>query len=203
MLSDGGAAWLALACLLAACAALGWFTPRSSIDWQPARAASEPWRALSAVGVHYSARHLAGNLAGAALAGAFGVVAQVPLALALAWLAAWPLTQIGLLLRPELAHYGGLSGVLHAGIAIVALWLLVSATTRAQRWVAVGVIGGLVAKLLNEAPWGPLLRHSPGWDISVAPFVHASGAVAGALCAGIALGLRALYGNRPGAGSVR
>ena len=41
-----------------------------------------------------------------------------------AWACAWPLTQLGLLVRPDLLHYGGLSGVLHAGAAIVALHLV-------------------------------------------------------------------------------
>jgi hypothetical protein len=41
-----------------------------------------------------------------------------------AWVCAWPLTQLGLLMRPDLSHYGGLSGVLHAGAAIVALHLV-------------------------------------------------------------------------------
>ena len=35
-----------------------------------------------------------------------------------------PLTQLGLLMRPDLLHYGGLSGVLHAGVAAAALWLV-------------------------------------------------------------------------------
>ena len=181
-----GVAWVGVAALLGACAVLGWPLPRASLDWQPALAFSQPWRAFSAVGVHYSPIHLLGNLAGAALAGLFGVVARVPTRLAWAWLAAWPLTQLGLLARPELAHYGGLSGVLHAGVAAVVASLLVTGR-RAQRWIGAAVLLGLGAKLLSEAPWGAALRHPAGWDIAVAPLAHATGTLAGALCAAFAL----------------
>ncbi len=192
-MTRAGHAWVGVAALLGASALLGWLLPREAIDWQPALALREPWRAFSAVGVHYSVAHLLGNLAGAALAGVFGVVARVPLRLAPAWLAAWPLTQLGLLVRPDLAHYGGLSGVLHAGGAIVITSLLVSGN-RAQRWVAGAAALGLAVKLLGEAPWGAALQHPAGSDIAVAPLAHASGALAGALCAAVALSMR----RRPG-----
>ena len=185
-MSRGGLAWAGVAILLGVCALAGWAVPREAIDWQPALALREPWRALTAVGVHYSATHLAGNLAGVALAGLFGVVARVPVRLAWAWLAAWPATQLGLLIRPDLAHYGGLSGVLHAGVAVIVTFLLVTGT-RAQRWVAGTVLLGLCAKLLGESPWGPALRHPAGWDIAIAPLAHTTGAIAGATCALIAL----------------
>ena len=77
--------WLALTLLLALLAAAGRWIPASAIDWQPALALPEPWRALSAVAVHYSGLHLAANLAGTALVGALGVVARVPRAIVFAW----------------------------------------------------------------------------------------------------------------------
>jgi rhomboid family GlyGly-CTERM serine protease len=182
----GRAAWLGMALLLAAFALVGWPMARDALDWQPALAFTEPWRAVTAVGVHYSGQHLGVNLAGLVVTALFGVAARAPAPLAAAWLAAWPLTQFGLLVKPELLHYGGLSGVLHAGFAVIVVFLLVTGT-RAQRWVAAAVLIGGAAKLLNEAPWGPALRQPPGWDIAVAPLAHTTGALAGALCAAIAL----------------
>ena len=182
----GRAAWFGVALLLAAIALVGWPIPRNVLDWHPALAFTEPWRAVTAVGVHYSGQHLGVNLAGLVVTALFGVVARPPVLFAWAWLAAWPLTQFGLLVKPELLHYGGLSGVLHAGFAVVVVFLLVTGT-RAQRRVAAAVLIGGVAKLLNEAPWGPALRHPPGWDIAIAPLAHTTGALAGALCAVIAL----------------
>ena len=182
--SDAARAWAALAAGLSLLAVLARWLPPGAIDWQPALAAHEPWRAWSAAALHYSPLHLAANLAGAALVGAFGVVAQVPLRCALAWLVAWPLTQFGLAVEPALAHFGGLSGVLHAGVAIVALHLIVTATGR-RRLIGSATLALLCLKVLSESPWGAPLRHPAGWDIAVAPLAHASGLVSGLLCGAV------------------
>ncbi len=186
--AHGRGAWVALAALLGAAALLGRIAPATALDWQPALALAEPWRAWSAIAVHYSTMHLVANLAGVLLVGALGWVGEVSTRAAGAWAIAWPLTQFGLLARPELAHYGGLSGVLHAGVAVVAVHLLV-AGPRAQRLIAAAILTGLAIKVLGESPWGPAITHPPGWDIAVAPLAHASGALAGLLC-GLAICLR-------------
>jgi len=166
-------------------ALLAWRTDSSRIDWQPALAAVEPWRAMTGVFVHYSLLHLVANLAGATLVGALGCVAPMPLRSTIAWLLAWPLTQFGLLLQPQLLHYGGLSGVLHAGVAVAAVHLVCS-DVRARRRIGLAMLVVLLGKVLSETPWAAPLRHPPGWDIAVAPFAHASGVATGALCSGIA-----------------
>ena len=185
-LTSPGRAWAALAALLALGAVFAWWAPALLLDWQPALAATEPWRAWSAAFVHWSALHLGANLAATAAVAAFGWAARLPPAAALAWGVAWPLTQLGLLLRPELAHYGGLSGTLHAGVAVAVSWLLFAGRGR-QRAIGALVGAGLVAKLLLERPWGAVLRHPAGWDIATAPLAHATGAVAGLLCGVLAL----------------
>jgi len=179
---DGGRAWCALAAVLAVGAALGFGHESSALDWQPGLALSEPWRAFSAAFVHYSTLHLLANLVGAILVGALGWFARVPASVAIAWLLAWPLTQVGVLARPELLHYGGLSGVLHAGTACVALHLSVHARGP-RRAIGVLLLGALAIKVVSEVPWGPALRHPAGWDIATAPFAHASGLIAGVMTA--------------------
>lgn len=176
-------AWPALAACFALAAVVAWPLTPEAIDWQPARAAQEPWRAWSAAFVHYSGLHLAANLAGALLVGALGHVARVPGRTVAAWALAWPLTQALLLLQPSLAHYGGLSGVLHAGVAVVAVHLLFDGPA-ARRRIAAAIVFVLVAKLVGEAPFVPV--RPSGWDITVAPFAHATGALAGAICAIVA-----------------
>ena len=178
----GSRRWVALAAFLALCAALLFGAAQSALDWQPSKAFNEPWRALTAVAVHFSALHLGANLAGTALVAALGVAARLPVAMAWAWLAAWPLTQLGLLARPDLVHYGGLSGVLHAGAAVVAVQLIRAGPTP-RRLIGVALLAGLLIKVLRETPWGPALRHPPGWDIATAPFAHATGLLAGLGCA--------------------
>lgn len=177
-----GRAWLAVALALAlgsVAAGLGpW--PAGQLDWQPALAGSQPWRWWTAAWVHGSPGHLAANLAGTGLVAALGLVAKLPTRLAVAWLLAWPLTQLGWLLGPPLAHFGGASGVLHAGVAAAALHLL-RAVPRRRRAVGGLLLAGLALKLVLEAPWGPALRQVPGWDIAIAPWSHASGVLAGLL----------------------
>jgi rhomboid family GlyGly-CTERM serine protease len=187
-LAAPGTAWLVVTAALLLGAVLGLWWPAAWLDWQPERAWSEPWRAITAAWVHWSDRHLLTNLMAAAVVGAYGWAATLPRAQALAWLAAWPLTHLALLVKPELAHYGGLSGVLHAGVAITCLWLLLRARG-ARRAVGAAVALGLVIKLGSEHPWGPALQHSEEWDIAVAPIAHSTGALAGLLCGAVALAL--------------
>lgn len=181
-----GRAWLALALLLAAGALLAAAGPATALDWQPGLAWREPWRWWTAAWVHRSTLHLGANLAGVVLVAALGWAARAPAGLALAWALAWPLTQLGWLAGPPLAHFGGLSGVLHAGVAVAALGL-VCRERGARRLVGVLLLAGLALKLGLEQPWGPALRHPAGWDIAVAPWSHASGTVAGLLAAAVAL----------------
>ncbi|MEO5845844.1 MAG: rhombosortase [Caldimonas sp.] len=177
---DGGRAWCALAAVLAVGAALTFGRDPAPLDWQPALALNEPWRALSAAFVHYSALHLVANLAGTVLVGALGFFAQVRWPIAIAWLIAWPLTQLGLVARPDLLHYGGLSGVLHAGTACVAMELVVRARGP-RRAIGALLLLALLIKVASETPWRAALRHPAGWDIATAPFAHASGLAAGIL----------------------
>lgn len=173
--------WLVVAIALALAALALWFAPRDLLDWQPGLALAQPWRFWSAAFVHWSALHLVANLLGCAVLAAFGVAARVPRAAAWAWLAAWPLTHAALSLQPQLLAYGGLSGVLHAGVAIVALNLVWRERGR-RRAIGWAVLVGLVLKLTLERPWtGPTVV-LPGWDIRLAPLAHVAGSVAGLLC---------------------
>jgi membrane associated rhomboid family serine protease len=63
--------WPALAGMLAVASVLAWWSPATLIDWQPQLAGSQPWRAWTAAFVHWSGLHLAGNLAGIAVVGAW------------------------------------------------------------------------------------------------------------------------------------
>ena len=177
--------WVGFCALLGLAALLGPGMVPERLDWQPRLALAEPWRMLTAVAVHYSSLHLAANLAGLALVAALGVAAQAPRRTTWAWIAAWPLVQLGLLARPDLVHYGGLSGVLHAGVAVIAVHLF-AAHGGMRRTLGLLLLAGLCAKVATEAPWGPPLRHPAGWDIATAPFAHATGLVAGIACALVA-----------------
>jgi len=178
--------WLVVALLLGigAVAALGGDGERWS--WTPALAWSEPWRWWTAAWVHWSTWHLLANLAGLAGVGLLGWRAGAGRADALAWAAAWPLTQGALLLQPALQRYGGLSGVLHAGVVVVAV-RLAWGPPGPRRAIGAALLAGVALKLLLEEPWHSVLHRSADWDIAIAPLAHVCGAAAGALCA---LGVR-------------
>ena len=189
LLTPGARGWVGLAAGFGVAALALFGVAPTTLDWQPALAWREPWRAFSAVAVHYSALHLAANLAGLTLVGTLGVAARVPGTSVVAWVVAWPLTQLGLLARPDLVHYGGLSGVLHGATAVVAVHLVCSGPS-ARRLIGAALLAGVALKVLGEAPWGPALRHPAGWDIATAPIAHATGLVAGVTCALAAAVLR-------------
>ena len=168
--------WLATAALLGLGALAGLGLRSEALDWQPGLRAARAVARLERGGRPLSALHLVANLAGAALVGALGFVARVPRRSVRAWLFAWPLTHLALLARPDLTHYAGLSGVLHAGVAVVAVHLI--ATARGlRRAIGVALLAALALKVASETPWAAeALRHPAGWDIAIAPFAHASGA---------------------------
>lgn len=178
--------WLAVCGVLMAAAAAGWFSPRHLLDWQPALALDQPWRAWTAAAVHWSPWHLGINALGCGVVAVFGLAARVPARSALAWAAAWPLGHAALALQPALASYGGMSGVLHGGVAVAAWHLARHDAAPARRRVGALVLAGLTAKIVLEAPWGAPTRSVPGWDFAVAPLAHATGAMAGLVCAWIA-----------------
>lgn len=185
---------MALAAFGAAGALIAQRIPAAAIDWQPALAFTQPWRWFTAAFVHWSALHLGANLAGAAVLALFGWAAALPARAALAWALAWPLTHGALLVQPALTHYGGLSGVLHAGVAVAAVTLVWCATGRRRR-IGLAVLIGLAVKIALEEPWAGPLTQPPGWDIAVAPLAHAAGALAGLACT-LACGLPRRTGRR-------
>lgn len=157
------------------------------LDGRPGLIGAEPWRLWSAAWVHWSRLHLSANALGTLLLLWLGWQAGVPRRAAVAWVLAWPLVQLGvLLLQPGLGRYGGLSGVLHAGVAVVVVWLLRAGRAHERR-VGLALLAGLLLKLLDERFWLLELRRGGGWDISVVPLAHALGAAAGLLLAALLL----------------
>lgn len=184
--------------MAAVASGVAWWLPAFALDWQPDRAWAQPWRWLTAATVHWSDVHLAVNLAGLAVVAGLGEAAGLGGRWALAWLLAWPLAHAPLLLQPELAHYGGLSGVLHAAVAVAGMALLAGADagrSRGGRAAGAVLLVGLVAKLLADLAAPAALQP----DIGRSVLAHAGGTGAGLLIgAGCALAsaLAAKAGHR-------
>ena len=136
-----GMAWVLLAALLCAGAvvvtaisaedgaALASAPLARAFDWQPALGLHEPWRLWTCAWVHWSGAHLLVNAAGAIVVAFVGWRARLSASAALGWFLAWPLTQVLMATLPVdglgalMPHYGGLSGVLHAGVIVLGLSL--------------------------------------------------------------------------------
>jgi hypothetical protein len=228
--------WMALAATLATAAwlvaTLAGTTSHTSpgntlhaLDLQPSLGLSQPWRWLTAAWVHWGTTHMTINIIGAGALAWLGWAACMSRAAALAWLIAWPLTQLLLLglmgMGPDAwaalgfspnvanalttvpAHYGGLSGVLHAGASIVALWLILT-NHDIKRWAGGLLLAVLVAKLGWELahPARLLGVLGDGSSITSVSAAHVAGVLAGLLCAVFVLGVLEA-GRGPAAASHR
>ena len=194
-----GRAWGVGAVALAAvaCAAFAAGLDPERWAWQRAALAAEPWRWMSGALVHWNGLHALANGAGALVLAFVGARAGMGWDAARAWALALPLAQAGLWLKPDLQEVAGLSGWLHAGVAVLVLDLVAQGVGRDRLWgAAIGL--GLLVKLGLEQPWGPALRTEALWgDMPVVPWAHATGAAAGALAwAGLSA-----FRRRPGSAS--
>lgn len=196
-LTPPGVAWVALSALavavslLVAVAEAAGVPAREALAWHR-DAPAQVWRCWSAAFVHVTALHLGANLAGAVLLGALGWQARLPVAAAGAWALAWPFTQALLWLAIQPDRYLGLSGVLHAGVAVAAVTLIVRPGP-GWRGLGAALAVGLLVKLVLEAPWRGAVHASADWDFPVAVGAHAAGAVAGALSAALLLAINARW----------
>lgn len=165
------------------------------LEWWAAEAWREPWRAWTAVVVHRDLAHLGANLAGCAVVAWFGWAGRLPVRAAWAACAAWPLTQLLLWAIPGLTRYAGLSGVLHAAVAVASVALIAEARGH-QRGIGAMVWVGLLIKVLLEAPWAGAVQTLPGWDFPVAVAAHATGLISGTLIMGLVAALHVRHTAR-------
>jgi hypothetical protein len=106
----------------------------------------------------------------------------------LAWLVAWPLGTLGLLLWPGITAYSGLSGPIHAGVGV--LWSWCAMNSGAKPW-SFMLFCALALKLLTEQAWAHPVVYSPDWGFNVVVAAH----LASALC-GAGLGLASVLVSR-------
>ncbi len=166
-----------------------------ALTWRAADGLHRPWTWFGAALVHLSTAHWLGNLLALAALAALGWAVRAGRAATAAWALAWPLSTVGLWTWPVVGHYVGLSGVVHAGVAVLALHC---AGPAGRRTVGLLLAAGLALKLAGEQAWRQPVRFDPAWGFDVVVAAHLSGAVAGAACALLVCAARGLlFSRRP------
>ncbi|MDR2128262.1 MAG: hypothetical protein LBP52_04270 [Burkholderiaceae bacterium] len=175
------------AALIVACAVF-WFAARGGAIgpqdwvWHASDGLGRPWTLWSSALVHHLPPHGIGNvLALAALAVLGHTLAATPNDAA-ALLLAWPLSALALFLWPQVTGFHGLSGVVHAAVAIVAMR---AAADPAMRWLGQFLALGLLFKLALEHGWAAPVGYHSDWGFNVVYAAHLTGALAGFLFAGL------------------
>jgi len=150
------------------------------LAWRADSWHAAPWTLWTAPLEHFMLAHaLANGLTLAAMAALGSMLSARPRD-ALALLLAWPLATLGLLLWPQVGGFYGLSGLIHAAAAILALRAIAEPSTqRIGQWLA----AGLLFKLALEHGWDMPVGFDTGWGFNVVYAAHLTGAAAGALMA--------------------
>jgi hypothetical protein len=178
--------WLGIGLILGLPALLGLipdYTPPSAWALHPSSGLPQnPLNYWTCAWLHANTPHLLANLAGLMLIVGLGWVVKVSPAHALAWGLAWPLTHLALLLDTRLDTYYGLSGVLHAGVGIIAVALI--RTNNRQPTPHAGRLGwallcGLLLKCWFENPDFRATLARADLSMTVAPMSHWAGALVG------------------------
>lgn len=184
--------WLCLCLLHAVASMLVWWAgaPLAQVlTWRADTWWQHPWTLWTTPWVHIHTPHLIGNqMAVGALAAMAWLVRPNALASA-AWLMAWPTVALVLPLWPHIGYAVGLSGLIHAAVAVVAVhlvWGQGAQGARHRRWGGV-LAAGLFAKLALEQGWHWPVVWSNSADMSVVQAAHLTGAVAGLVFSGALL----------------
>jgi membrane associated rhomboid family serine protease len=179
----GSRSWLVLCMLHGVASMVLWWSQESAVQaliWRSAEWRGEAWTLWTSAWVHLNTPHLVGNQLALGALTAAGWWLRPTRAATLAWCLSWPLMQLSLVLWPLIGYAVGLSGVLHAGVAVLAAQLLVSGPRALRPW-GLLLAAGLLLKLWLEQGWSTPVVWDPGNQMSVVQAAHLSGAAWGAL----------------------
>lgn len=200
----GTRTWLLVCALHGVASMLLWWAGESALatlTWQSDRWQEQPWTLWTSAWVHRNTPHLIVNQVALGVITGLAWVLRPSRLATLAWVLAWPLSQVSLLLWPQIGHAVGLSGLLHAAATLMAVELLLKRVPveKARRW-GLMLAAGLAVKLLVAQAW-----HYPvSWDnsneISVVLAADLTGVIwALAIAAGLMV-VRRVWPSPPEAG---
>ncbi len=175
----GGCAALASLCVMV------WLLPveaQISLRWQRTDGLAQAWTLWTASLTHLSDAHLIVNLLALLCLGVIGHHVGAGRAEVIAFLPAWPLSNLALLLWPEIQFYAGFSGLNHAlALMIVAKCAMDFIVDRHLSIIAFFLALMMLARLIHEAPWVSPLRMDASWGFTVVQAAHLTGAVSACL----------------------
>lgn len=186
----GSRSWLALCALHGVASMVLWWSQEAAVQaliWRSAEWRQEPWTLWTSAWVHLNTPHLVGNQLALGALTAAGWWLRPTRAATLAWALSWPLMQVSLVLWPLIGYTVGLSGVLHAGVAVLAAHLLLGGPRALRPW-GLLLAAGLLLKLWLEHGWSSPVVWDPGNQMSVVRAAHLSGAAWGALFGALGAG---------------
>ncbi len=175
-------AWVGLCSALALASLFVAFNPHAlTLVWHAAAWQHHPWMLWTASLVHLSPAHLLVNLGALVVLAVLGGFLHARWPATLAVVLAWPLSTLALAWWPEVGWYAGMSGLLMAMLAVLAVhaWLV------GPRAAAAVLLFVLALKLLAERAWSHPLAFDPYWGFNVVNAAHLAGASAGAVCAAV------------------
>lgn len=177
--------WLSLCLWHAATSMLVWWMGdrlAAQLIWRADEWADRPWSLWTSAWVHMNTQHLISNQLAVGALAAMAWVLKPGLRASLAWLLTWPIIPLVLPYWPHIGYYAGLSGLIHAAVAVVGVYLLAghAAVPMARRWGLLLWLG-LLVKLLVERAWHWPVVWSDNLGLSVVQSAHLVGAVAGAV----------------------
>jgi len=177
--------WLWLCGLHAVLSLLLWWSPpavNDALTWRAADWTVRPWTLWTSAWVHLNLPHLVGNVLAMGGVAAAGWVLRPDARSTLAWALAWPLTQVSLLFWPAVGYAVGLSGLMHAGVLLLAVQVALNRLpirgARFWGWLLVGVV---MSKVLLERGWSRPIVWDAESGLAVVQAAHTTGAFWGVL----------------------
>ncbi len=174
----GPRTWLLLCAVHGVISMILWWAREPAVQaliWRADEWHASPWTLWTSAWVHLNTPHLIGNQLALGALTAAGWVLRPPPSATLAWALSWPLVQVSLMAWPHVGYAVGLSGLLHAGTAVLALHLLLGPVPRGLKPWGGLLLGGLFLKLLIEQAWTRPVIWDPGNEMSVVQAAHLCG----------------------------
>lgn len=175
--------WLLLCAMHAVGSMLLWWAGESfyaPLVWRADSAGSTPWTWWSSAWVHLNTAHLISNQIALGMLAGLAWIVRPSRRSTWVWLLCWPLLQLSLLLWPQIGYAVGLTGLLHAGAAILGVDMLLRRIhiPKARRWGGLLLLA-LLIKLALEQAWRQPVVWDAADDTAVVQALHLSGAVWG------------------------